>query len=250
MTAYVNSGLVGVAVNDQYLSEGRPRYTYTAQMLGLPEWGGDNGGFSQGLGSNFGVIYRNVRYYGMIGNALGMQLTTGAKALWNWPAFFDYFDRTYLTVTTGTEDNTAAHIKLFWNAYRSQGAALWTRTAPVSGIGWIPQAGTMLTIEYTDNVSTGSGGNGGLAVTASGGAVTATYASGNGTTQRTYALSRTIAAAETVTYTYTQPGNGVEATTGGLDVATATGVTVVNYSTAAVVITPPSNAVITITVEL
>jgi hypothetical protein len=244
----VNSGLVGVAVNDQYLSEGRPRYTYTTQMMGLPEWGGDNGGFSQGLGSNFGVIYRNVRYYGMIGNALGMQLTTGAKALWNWPAFFDYFDRAYVTVTTGPDDNTAPHIKLFWNANRSLGAALWTRTAPVSGIGWIPQAGTTLTIEYTDNVATGSGGNGGLAITASGGAVTATYTSGNGTTQRTYTFSRTIAAGETITYTYTQPGNGLEASTGGLDVATATRVAVVNYSTAAVVITTPTDAVITISV--
>ena len=119
----------------------------------------------------------------------------------------------------------------FWAANRSLGNPQWPQAAPVSGIGWIPPTGNTLTIEYTDNVTTGAGGNGGLVITASGGPVTATYVSGNGTTRRTYNLSRAIGASETVTYAYTQPGNGVEAYVGGADVATVTSIPVVNYAT-------------------
>ncbi len=83
-------------------------------------------------------------------------------------------------------------------------------TAPTLQVALIPKAGTTLVLAFNEAVKFGAGGNGGFALTMSGGAVTATYASGTTTTVLTYTLSRTVAAAETGTITYTQPGNGVE----------------------------------------
>ena len=70
--------------------------------------------------------------------------------------------------------------------------------------------GTVLTLAYDEAVTFGAGGNGGNALTCSGGAVTPTYSSGDGSLQLSYTLSRTVAASETCTLDYTQPTNGIE----------------------------------------
>ncbi len=70
--------------------------------------------------------------------------------------------------------------------------------------------GLVLILVFSAPVSFGAGGNGGFALTASGGASTATYASGSGSDTLRYSLSRAVARSETVTLAYTQPGNGVE----------------------------------------
>jgi hypothetical protein len=85
---------------------------------------------------------------------------------------------------------------------------------------------------YSASVSHGAGGNGGKTLTMSGGAVTVAYSSGAGSTSLVYTLSRTVNAGETGTTAYTQSGNGIEATTGGADVATYSGAAVTNNSTA------------------
>lgn len=94
--------------------------------------------------------------------------------------------------------------------------------------------GTVLTDTYSVAVTHGAGGTGGKALTMSGGAVTATYASGAGSTALTYTLSRAVANGETGTSAYTQPGNGIEAVSGGGDLATYSGQTVTNS-------TPPTS---------
>ncbi len=92
-------------------------------------------------------------------------------------------------------------------------------------------AGTSLILTWSESCTTGSGGAGGVTLTASGGAVTVnTPPTGSGSNTYTYPLSRTISGAETLTTGYTQPGNGIEATTGGADVASYSGASVTNNS--------------------
>jgi hypothetical protein len=99
----------------------------------------------------------------------------------------------------------------------------------------INSAGTSLTIGFSETVTIGSGGSGGLTLSASGGAVTATYSSGSNSTSLIYTLSRVIASGETITRTYTQPVNGIEDLAGN-DLLSFSGISVTNSSTQ----TPPT----------
>jgi hypothetical protein len=94
----------------------------------------------------------------------------------------------------------------------------------------IPSAGTTLIVTFSERCQNGTGGAAGHALTASGGAVTATYASGSGSNVFTYTLNRTVGTGETVTHDYTQPGNGIEDLFGN-DLATFATQTVTNTST-------------------
>jgi len=104
-------------------------------------------------------------------------------------------------------------------------------SAPTYSSGAINNLGSTLSVIYSASCTTGSGGNGGVTITASGGAVTPTYSSGSGSTTYVYTLSRTINIGETVTTSYTQPGNGIEATSDGTDVASYSNQSVTNNST-------------------
>lgn len=91
--------------------------------------------------------------------------------------------------------------------------------------------GTTLTGTTSAAVSIGAGGSGGAAISASGGAASLTYVGGGGTTTHTWTIGRAIQQPETLTAAYTQPGNGLEATSGGADVASFAGAAVSNGST-------------------
>ena len=92
----------------------------------------------------------------------------------------------------------------------------------------IVAGGDELSLYFDKIVSIGAGGNGGFAVTMSGGAATLTYSSGDGTNTLVYDISRTITpGVETGTLAYTQPGDGVEEST-GTDLASFTGYAVSN----------------------
>ncbi len=90
--------------------------------------------------------------------------------------------------------------------------------------------GTILYLVYSTSVTFGAGGNSGVTVTASGGSVAATYASGSSSNTLAYALSRPITAIETAVTGYTQPGNGIEAVSGTADCASYSAQTVANGS--------------------
>ncbi len=85
---------------------------------------------------------------------------------------------------------------------------------PVLTSATIPSAGTTMVLNFNKAVSVGSGGSGGWAPTLSGGAATMTYYSGAGTNSFTYNLSRTVQIGETGTVAYTQPGAGLEDSSG------------------------------------
>ena len=94
--------------------------------------------------------------------------------------------------------------------------------------------GTTLTLGFSVPVVYGTGGSGGWTISASGGAATLTPTAN----PTTFTVSRSIATGETGTISYTQPGNGVEAVTGGGDLATLTSFAFNNQST--VDLTPPT----------
>lgn len=95
-------------------------------------------------------------------------------------------------------------------------------------VGATISAPTVLELEFDAAVAIGAGGNGGVSVDLSGGAATAAYSSGAGTATLVYGLSRAISGAETGTADYAQPGNGIEAATGGADAPSFSGEPIVN----------------------
>jgi hypothetical protein len=110
-------------------------------------------------------------------------------------------------------------------------------TAPTVSSATINTAGTTITFAFSESVvatiSTG------FALTMSGGAVTATYSSGTGSSSLVYTLSRTVQYGETGTHAYTQPGNGIEDTSGN-DLDTYSGAAVTNNSTDGQDVTAPT----------
>lgn len=104
--------------------------------------------------------------------------------------------------------------------------------SPVFVSALVPSAGTSVSVVFSASCTTGGGGAGGMTLTASGGAVTLTYSSGSGSATYVYNASRTILSTETITgISYTQPGSGIAATSGGIDVATFVDAPVTNSST-------------------
>ena len=101
--------------------------------------------------------------------------------------------------------------------------------APVYQSSAIAADGDSISITYGEAVTVGAGGNTGYTISASGGASTLTYSSGDGTTTLVYTLSRTIDYGETITLSYTNPGNGIEDAAGN-DVANLSAESVTNGS--------------------
>lgn len=93
--------------------------------------------------------------------------------------------------------------------------------------------GTTLTLTGSASLSVGAGGNGGFDVDCgtAGSGITATYASGAPGTDLVYTLGTTVNSGDTCDLDYTQPGNGIEATTGGADLASITSASITNNST-------------------
>lgn len=106
--------------------------------------------------------------------------------------------------------------------------SIWDQTAPIRAVSArVANDGDSLTISFSEVASIGAGGNGGFALTMSGGAVTLTYASGDDSDALVYNTSRTIASGETGTLAYTQPGDGIE-DSGGADLASFSALPVSN----------------------
>ena len=106
-------------------------------------------------------------------------------------------------------------------------------TPPTLTTAIIPPAGTTIMLFFDEIVQVGGGGSGGVTLAMSGGAVTATLASGTGTNTLHYTLSRTVVSGETGTVSYAQPGNGIQDNSpAGNDVASFSGAAITNNSTA------------------
>lgn len=90
---------------------------------------------------------------------------------------------------------------------------------------------TTLTLDWSTSCTTGAGGNGGVTLTAAGGALAPTYDSGSGSARYYYTLSRTPASGEVISVSYVQPGDGIESTLDQTDLASFSLQPVTNNST-------------------
>ncbi len=88
-------------------SDGRPRSPYTTQMLGSVDWGtapivSPDGNHSQWDTSTTDLLYRsNVGYSSVLPGMLAVELTTGAKALWQFPQRWLYYNTMWPRRTEG-----------------------------------------------------------------------------------------------------------------------------------------------------
>ena len=136
--------------------------------------------------------------------------------------------------STATElDNVGINVPASGTVTVSQMSFGGVTSIPTLTGATIGSNGTTLTLGFSVPVVYGTGGSGGWTISASGGAATLTPTAN----PTTFTVSRSIATGETGTISYTQPGNGVEAVTGGGDLATLTSFAFNNQST--VDLTPP-----------
>jgi hypothetical protein len=110
------------------------------------------------------------------------------------------------------------------------GSAFADTAPPTLTSATILTGGTTLVLAFSEAVGPGAGGSVGWALSLSTGSVTASYASGSGTSSLTYNLSGTVVTSTTGTVSYTQPGNGIEDGTGN-DLTTLSGFPITNSST-------------------
>lgn len=103
--------------------------------------------------------------------------------------------------------------------------------APVPSIVAVSVPGTQVFFDADENITFGAGGPNGLTLTMSGGAVTLTYSSFGGG-NLVYDTSRRILAVETGTISYTQPGDGIQGSSSGLDMESFSDFAVTNSSQA------------------
>lgn len=103
-------------------------------------------------------------------------------------------------------------------------------TAPVLSSATVDSGGTNLADLFSLSTSTGAGGSGGMKLTINSVDYPGTYASGSGSTTYNFTVGKVYQGA-TATVTYTQPGNGLEATSDGTDVASFGPTSVTNNST-------------------
>lgn len=108
--------------------EGRQIDPYPQSALGMPEWGASEYYSPQFSGYNWGIYYRDVACPNLTGAALACHLM-GIEALWNRPAFFDYYTTRWVP-----KEHDGGKINLFmlhmWDAYRTG-----TPPGPVAAAG-------------------------------------------------------------------------------------------------------------------
>ncbi|MBU7581144.1 MAG: hypothetical protein KAF27_11885 [Porphyrobacter sp.] len=125
----------------RFTADGRPRTPYTQQMIGSAEWGEQPLTSAAHSGSNWNASYRDVVAYSLFPGVLALELTTGGKALWNYPEFWLYMDTVFLRRAEGSAGNNLIAFALeMVNAYRPaktaapvildagiKGGAVWVR---------------------------------------------------------------------------------------------------------------------------
>jgi hypothetical protein len=109
------------------------REPYTAQMIGLPEWGFQHAGDPSLDSSKWDAKYRGLVGVSNMGPVLAARIM-GVENLWNYPAIFEYMDRFYAieknNVSTST-NSIQPFVSSMWIAYRGTGSGI-TPPPPVT----------------------------------------------------------------------------------------------------------------------
>lgn len=142
-TFYITQADVGRVM---YTADGRPRETYTQDMVGLPEWGEAHGVNPSNDASNWATAYYRWAGGAQHGNVLALRLTavrqttsgpkSGGMEAWNYMALFDYQDRYWNIESQGGQtnqswsapNNISPFVYEMWQAYRNGGGVV---TPPV-----------------------------------------------------------------------------------------------------------------------
>lgn len=127
--------------------------------------------------------------------------------------------------------NQSQFIRELWDAYALTGGGSGGTTPPVVQTVACASDGLTWTVNYSQATYIGSGGSGGHSANMSRGAVGLSYVSGSGTATLTFTGTRLVYDGETGTYSYSQPGDGMENITGD-DVATTIDQVVANNASA------------------
>lgn len=100
--------------------DGRPRMApYTADMVGMPEWGIRHANEPAKSGSNWNASYRQVSGAPTTTHVLAARLM-GVEEIWNWPAIFDYYGDRYWDAEREENRGTNSPSKFtrsMWEAY-------------------------------------------------------------------------------------------------------------------------------------
>ena len=105
-----------------YTTDGRPREQYIQEDVGIPEWGEQHSKAPNRDGRNWDAYYRSNVYASLMGHALAAYLIPGAVSLWNWPAYFDYMDRSFSIdgMNAGASvDSIQPYVANLWRSYRN-----------------------------------------------------------------------------------------------------------------------------------
>lgn len=203
-------------------SAGSGTHTAHYAMLGVADWGIRHSSAPTSDGANWDSVYRSTNTNVWRAHCLAMRMLDGGAAIttWNWAPYFDYNDRAF----ESAPPNTSSFSYNMWAVYRNPSAGPTVASATVNA------AGTSLTIEFTASCTNGAGGAGGMVLYVNGTPVSTTYSSGSGSTTYVYTVP-VVGVGATLSLSYTQPGNGIESTVGGVDVDSFSGLGVANNST-------------------
>lgn len=104
-------------------SSSKPRLEmYTAEHIGLPEWGIRHANTPSRSGSNWNASYRQVSGAPTTTHVLVARLM-GVEELWNWPAIFDYYGNRYWPQERDEHrgaNSPSKFTRAMWEAYWDQ----------------------------------------------------------------------------------------------------------------------------------
>lgn len=143
-----NSFLITRKYGDSALvTSGSGSTTGTFNATGLAEWGEKHTSTLSRDGANWNTFYRDVNWYPVIEIALAAQLIDGAVDAWNWPAFFDYYDRVKSNVVDSQFSTTLNNA---WAAYRFPSGTPPTAPSSLSVTG---ANFSTISLSWTDNAT-------------------------------------------------------------------------------------------------
>jgi hypothetical protein len=198
-------------------------FPYTDAYLGLPEWGIEHQYEPDKDNASLTASYRSQNKGPGLGQVMIGHLTDGMMAGLNWDPVWEYMDRVY--ADNPTSSAYTPFVKNMYDAYRN-----YAPGSPEPLSATINATGTTLTIVWSEDVVNGADGADDLTVSLEV-ATTATYSLGTGTATYVYDLSPAVFVGSAVTYSYTQPGDGIKAEDDGAVVQTFADLTVTNNST-------------------
>jgi uncharacterized repeat protein (TIGR02059 family) len=207
----------------RFTGDGRPRSAYTYQMLGSAEWGEATSYQPERGGSNWNAFYRDIVAYSLYPGVLAVELTTGAKALWDHPEFWLYMDTVYLRRTEGGGGNTMLAFPLeMTNAYRPAKVA-----APALLEAGIKNAAIWLRFDQALNELVTAPAASAFVVNVNGSPVTVSSVS-IWRQNIGLALAAAVSGNDVVTVSYTVPGTNPARSVDGVNIASFTGQALTN----------------------